>query len=37
MIHLLSARGFAGSFATFDRAIARRAGDMPPLAIETLA
>ena len=37
MIHLLSARGFAGSFVTFDRAITPRAGDAPPLPIQTLA
>jgi predicted nucleic-acid-binding protein len=37
VIHLISARGIADSFTTFDRDIGRRVGDTPPLPIETLA
>ena len=35
MLHLVSSAS-ADSFATFDRALAKRAGDSPPLPIETL-
>ena len=37
VIHLVSARGIADRFTTFDRDIARCAGETPPLPIETLA
>lgn len=37
MVHLVTAHGVADGFATFDRKLARDAGDAPPLAIETLA
>ena len=36
VIHLISARGIAASFTTFDRDIAKCVGDTPPLTIETL-
>lgn len=36
VIHIVSARGIADRFTTFDKDIVRCTGEMPPLAIETL-
>lgn len=35
MLHLIEARG-AGQFVTFDRRLAKSAGDSPPVRVETL-
>ena len=35
-IHMAAARG-AGGFATFERKLVRRAGDNPPVTVQTLA
>lgn len=37
MIHLITARGVAETFATFDRGIIAQAGQDTPIAIETLS
>ena len=37
MIHLVSARGAADTFLTFDRAVARQCGDASPMSVEILA
>jgi hypothetical protein len=36
MVHLVSASGL-DRFITFDRQLARQAGEAPPLPVETLA
>jgi predicted nucleic-acid-binding protein len=36
MVHLVSARDRAAAFATFDKGVAKKAGDTPPLPVRTL-